>query len=93
MRIYKTEVPNFRVAYLAGQDDYGDAAKTGKVYTQYWALESAMSRLAARVEDDDVLAFPLIGAGLAGGDWSVIAAIIERVFDDREVLVYRLGDS
>ena len=29
--------------------------------------------------------FPLIGAGLGGGDWSIISTIIESVFADTEV--------
>lgn len=88
MRIYDTTEPNFRIAYLAGQDDYGNSAKTGRVYTQMWALEAAMHKLAAALRKDDRLAFPLIGAGLAGGDWNDIAAMISRVFADRTVTIY-----
>ncbi len=39
---------------------------------------------------DATIAMPKIGAGLAGGDWSVISAIIEAISGDREIWVYEL---
>jgi O-acetyl-ADP-ribose deacetylase (regulator of RNase III) len=32
---------------------------------------------------------PLIGAGLAGGDWSLIEAMIEDAFPDRTIYIYK----
>jgi hypothetical protein len=32
----------------------------------------------------------MIGAGLAGGDWDRIEAIINEVFGDTEVTIYQL---
>lgn len=39
---------------------------------------------------DAAIALPKIGAGLAGGDWKVIAAIINVLSDEKEILVYEL---
>lgn len=40
-----------------------------------------------------IIAMPKIGAGLGGGDWKIIEAIIESAFQDREVLVYTLEEN
>lgn len=37
------------------------------------------------------IGLPKIGAGLAGGDWNVIEAMIKSVFFDCDVTVYLLG--
>jgi O-acetyl-ADP-ribose deacetylase (regulator of RNase III) len=87
-RIFKTGLPNFSIAYLAGQDDYGNALRTGRVYTQYDALLTALPTLASAIQPEDKIAFPLIGAGLAGGDWSIIAQMISETFLDRETTIY-----
>ncbi len=36
------------------------------------------------------IALPKIGAGLAGGDWSIIKVILEEVFSDYDATVYYL---
>ena len=61
------------------QNKYG----TDQRYANYGAIQSCIRKI-----DDYMLAnvflcerevaFPMIGAGLAGGDWSIIAGIIER---------------
>lgn len=93
MRIFETGIPNFRIAYLAGQDGYGNAARTGLVYTNYKALEEAIIKLYESLDPrTDKVGFPLIGAGLAGGDWSVIEDIIIRVFKGVPVTIYKLEE-
>jgi O-acetyl-ADP-ribose deacetylase (regulator of RNase III) len=39
------------------------------------------------------IGMPKIGAGLGGGDWKIIEAIINSHFKDREVFVYTLEDT
>lgn len=39
------------------------------------------------------LGLPLIGCGLAGGDWNVVKGMMESVFIDKEIFVYYLKDS
>lgn len=58
-------------------------------YCSYDAIASCVAlidQIAAGVS----VAFPLIGAGLANGDWNVIAAIIESEAKSFEPVVYRL---
>lgn len=83
MRLFATHIPGFRIAYLAGQDRYGNSQRSGTVYTDIQALTTAMVRLADAMQDDDEVAFPLIGAGLAGGNWSVIVRMIADTFARR----------
>jgi O-acetyl-ADP-ribose deacetylase (regulator of RNase III) len=58
---------------------------------RYDALETALSSLAHfAAAHNATVHMPRIGAGLAGGDWERIAALIERHLDEREVTVYSL---
>lgn len=72
----------FLIANLYGQDDYG---KDG-VYTDYEALEKAMSEIRDFLEvrgSRETVAFPAgMGCGYGGGDWAVVEAMIERVFEN-----------
>jgi O-acetyl-ADP-ribose deacetylase (regulator of RNase III) len=74
---------------VAGQDEYSDRTKCN---TNYAALASALWTLARSNQSDMVIAFPKIGAGLGGGDWRVIEAIIESAFYDQTVYVYTLQE-
>lgn len=79
---------------LYGQYNYGYDAKG---YTDYESLRNAL----VAMREDLVwlrspinLGFPKIGAGLGGGDWGTISAIIEDVFDDRfAVTIYVLREE
>lgn len=42
---------------------------------------------------DYKIGFPKIGAGLAGGDWNVIEAMIKSIFHDCDVTVYILPEK
>lgn len=53
----------------------------------YEAFE-AVIRLIKRDFAGQSIAFPRIGAGLAGGDWNRIEAIMAQVFNDVKVKVY-----
>lgn len=73
------------------QEYYGDQASEGVVYVSYDAVRTAIAEInlmavltqgdpAAREVFGEInaVAFPLIGAGLAGGSWKTIARIIEE---------------
>lgn len=72
---------------LYGQYNYG-YDKQG--YTKYDKLESAMIRMRDSLPTRAKVGFPKIGAGLGGGDWVRIEAIIEEVFKDFDVTIYVL---
>jgi O-acetyl-ADP-ribose deacetylase (regulator of RNase III) len=76
------------VLNVVGQDKYADRAICN---TNYAALGKGLIACCEWIEDDDVIAMPKIGAGLGGGDWHVIEAIINSVFPDRDVFVYTLS--
>ena len=70
------------VANLFSQEGYGKG-----VQTDYEKLEMALGKLEmyARRADAKVYLPYLLGCGLAGGDWNVVADIIHRVFDTSSV--------
>lgn len=67
------------------QETYG---KTG-VHVSYWAIANVFKVLNGYCRDSTV-AIPMIGAGLGGGDWNVISAIIENTAKEYDVKVYTL---
>lgn len=73
------------VVNLYGQYDY-TGRRHGEMDLDYDALRSA---LRAMKEEFSGLLFglPKIGAGLAGGDWDVIEAIIEEELEGERVIV------
>lgn len=64
------------VANLYGQDKFGGS----KRQTDYTALRLALSRLQAKAAAQDLPVYlPYgIGCGLGGGDWKIVASIIEH---------------
>jgi len=81
--------PDGLIYNLYSQGAYGYDRKT---YTDYDAMVRAMTLMKADLLTGFKLrkvGFPKIGAGLGGGDWTTIEAIINRVFDgDFEVTIY-----
>ncbi len=83
---------------LYGQYNYG---YDNKGYTQYAKLREAMldmrddlAMIAPHEEEFLRIGFPKIGAGLGGGDWDTIVAIIEEVFKgDWDVTIYVLREE
>ncbi|MFM7008273.1 MAG: macro domain-containing protein [Betaproteobacteria bacterium] len=65
-------------------------------WVSYDAVDDCMAALANDLEASfehglgAAIAMPMIGAGLGGGDWKVIEAIIERRLKDFAVTVYVL---
>ncbi len=75
------------VANLFGQDGYG----IGKQYTDLDALRKSLIKLKDYAQDhNNSVALPyLIGCGLGGGNWDDVYKIIDDVFIDYEVTLYR----
>jgi len=71
------------------QENYGT---DGKVYCSYEAIETGFSKL-KEICKDSTIGIPKIGAGLGGGEWNIIEAIINKVFDGREIFVYLLPEK
>lgn len=74
----------FYVANLYTQYDYSRE----KVCADYKAIRSCMKKLKSRFHDMSI-GLPLIGAGLAGGDWKIIEKIIEEELGDEDVTIVR----
>lgn len=77
---------------LYGQFYYG-RSKTGD--TDYVALGTALNAMRKWIDnhyiaDIPLIGFPKIGCGLGGGDWLVVSAMIEVVFDGMSVVIYEL---
>lgn len=78
------------IANLFGQTGYG--RNKNVVYTNYPSLESALFSLKTRAKKFNYsVALPYgIGCGLANGDWNIVYKIIDEVFVDHEVTLYKL---
>lgn len=75
------------VANLFGQDNYGiDSRKT-----DYPALKKAFESLRDFGQEYDLsIAIPFkIGCSLAGGDWDIVYSMIESIFEDIDVTIYK----
>ncbi|WP_168898328.1 macro domain-containing protein [Bacillus sp. ISTL8] len=80
------------VANLFGQFNYG--RQKGVLYTDYKALETCLSELKEYAKEDELsVALPYkLGCGLANGDWdNVVYPMIERIFTDYDVTLYKFG--
>jgi O-acetyl-ADP-ribose deacetylase (regulator of RNase III) len=70
------------------QDRYG----TAKRHADYQAISIAISKVDYLLKTSNIQSFamPMIGAGLAGGDWKVISAIVESETKYTTPIVYYL---
>lgn len=73
------------VVNLYGQYDY-TGRRSGKMDLDYDALKSALIEMKNKFTGKTI-AMPKIGAGLAGGDWNRIEAIIEEVMRGEYVTI------
>lgn len=71
------------------QNNYG---ADGSRYVSYDAIDSCFEKIAEYMElnNIDTIGIPMIGAGLGGGDWDVIHAIITARMTKFNVNVYVL---
>ncbi|UNK20688.1 macro domain-containing protein [Paenibacillus sp. N3/727] len=77
------------VANLFGQLNYG---RQKVIYTDYEALQKALVSLKNEAQEKGLsVALPYnIGCGLANGDWDIVYKIIEDVFSDYDVTIYKI---
>ncbi len=74
---------------LVGQEFYG--REPGRVYVSYRALRKGIQLINENITEP--VAFPLIGCGLAGGDWRLVREIIEEESTRFQPIVYLLNDE
>lgn len=81
---------NIQDKYRGYHNDDGTIEPANKVYCDYNALESCFTHINTKAKAVLDLCslpvevhFPLIGCGLANGDWNIVSEIIDRVLDDR----------
>jgi O-acetyl-ADP-ribose deacetylase (regulator of RNase III) len=87
--IVQSKQPDGKIIFNAiTQSTYG---KSG-VHVSYWAVANIIRTMSNMVvvQKNQVVAMPMIGAGLGGGNWSVISAIIENEAKNYQVVVYIL---
>jgi len=71
-----SHAPKLAIANAITQEYYG--RDKGRVYVDYDALRRVFGRIGEVARQHAIpVHFPMIGAGLANGDWAVIAPIIE----------------
>ena len=63
--------------------------------TDYIAMEKCLRYIKMWAENNDLsIAIPYgIGCGIANGDWNIVYKIIEKVFNDYDVTLYKLEVS
>ncbi len=67
---------------LYGQEGYGTATRQLNYEAIYKAMETVARNMAKNSHKQYALGFPyLMGAGLAGGSWMVIEAMIKDIFE------------
>jgi O-acetyl-ADP-ribose deacetylase (regulator of RNase III) len=62
------------------QEDFG---RSGKRYVDYQAISNSFAnilRIASEIYKYHIVNYPLIGAGLGGGEWSIISEILNSEF-------------
>ena len=90
VELEKPNIPMQRVVNMFAQEDYG---YNGKRYTSYDAFWSCLEDLKSQIPKGATIAFPYkIGCGLGGANWEIIEKMIELVFKDYGVFVYKLED-
>lgn len=82
---YKVPEKNLIIMNAITQKNFG---KDGRKYVSYESVFEAFKTIVTlangpiqRME----VHYPLIGAGLGGGDWSLISELIDRAFDDYQI--------
>jgi len=76
------------IANCATQDNF---LPRGPIHADYGAIRACMEKIRLYAMHRNLsIAAPKIGAGLAGGDWTVIERILKEVFADYDITVYYL---
>ncbi len=75
------------ICNLFAQDRFG---YDGKCYTSYEALKECFDYLRKYASEKDEIAMPyLMGCHRGGGDWNKVYAMLEEIFVDHYVVLYR----
>ena len=83
-------IPRQCVVNLFAQDTFG---YNGNRYTSYDAFWNCLNVLKNKIPKGATIAFPYkIGCGLGGANWEIIEKMIDIVFKDYEVFIYKLED-
>ena len=77
---------NLEVVNAYTQYDYRKQYGDNDINVDYMAIEDVFTRINHDFKDKKI-GIPLIGAGLAGGDWELIESIIERTTPDVDITV------
>lgn len=76
------------IANLFCQNNYGS---DGKRYTNYEAVYRAFESINNQFKDNVTFAFPYrFGCDRGGANWDIILKMMEVVFKDREIFIYKL---
>ena len=84
-----TTATNGPLTVVNAYTQYG-FAKSNSPAVDYYAIRSCLSWVADNFPDKRI-GIPYIGAGLAGGDWSIIRDIIEDTLGDTQTTVVEWG--
>jgi len=76
------------IVNIVGQKYYGS---DGSRYVDYPALRKGLQIMNRHITEP--VSFPLIGCGLAGGDWSIVSDIIEEECTNFQPIVWSLDDE
>ena len=77
------------ILHIVGQQYYGREA--GRVYVDYPALRRGIATINKHINEP--VAFPMIGCGLAGGNWDTVSEILEEESTNFQPIVYILNDE
>ena len=77
------------ILHIVGQQYYG--REPGRVYVDYPALRRGIATINKHINEP--VAFPMIGCGLAGGDWIIVSDIIKEESTNFQPIVYLLDDG
>lgn len=59
--------------------------------TNYYALGTALTKINKLYGKDYSIGLPLIGCGVAGGDWKIVRQIIEETLNEMDVTIVHYG--
>lgn len=88
--IEDANIPRQCVVNMFSQENYG---YNGARYTSYDAFWNCLNELKNQIPKGATIAFPYkIGCGLGGANWEIIEKMIDVVFKDYGVFIYKLED-
>lgn len=79
---------DFPIFNMVAQEFYG----RGKRQLNYGAMAKCLTEVAQYTRSTETIGFPyLMGCDRAGGDWEIVLEMIEFIFKDFEVNIYKLN--